>query len=146
EVNLNVGKRPGILVSGHDLLDLEELLIQTEGLEIDIYTHGEMLPAHYYPGLKKYKHLHGHYGNSWYLQVEEIEKFNGRAIDCETMKKAKEFGFSDSHIGKLTGNTEQSVRKLRKAYGIESEYKCVDTCAGEFVAYTPYYYSTYEQD
>lgn len=77
---------------------------------------------------------------------KEIEKFNGRAIDCETMKKAKEFGFSDSHIGKLTGNTEQSVRKLRKAYGIESEYKCVDTCAGEFVAYTPYYYSTYEQD
>ena len=77
KVNIGVGKRPGILVSGHDLKDLEELLIQTEGMGIDIYTHSEMLPAHYYPKLKKYSHLVGNYGNAWWKQKEEFESFNG---------------------------------------------------------------------
>ncbi len=77
EVNLGVGKNPGILVSGHDLLDLAELLEQTEGTGIDVYTHSEMLPAHSYPELKKHKHLVGNYGNAWWQQDKEFESFNG---------------------------------------------------------------------
>ena len=77
EVNIGVRNNPGILVSGHDLKDIEELLQQTEGTGIDIYTHSEMLPAHYYPQLKKYKHLAGNYGNAWWKQKEEFETFNG---------------------------------------------------------------------
>ena len=80
KVNLGVGKNPGILVSGHDLLDIEQLLEQTEGTGIDVYTHGEMLPAHYYPRLKKYKHLVGNYGNAWWQQKEEFSKFNGPIV------------------------------------------------------------------
>ncbi|MBE6024798.1 MAG: hydroxylamine reductase [Cellulosilyticum sp.] len=76
-VNIGVGKNPGILVSGHDLADIEQLLIQTEGTGVDVYTHSEMLPAHYYPHLKKYKHLVGNYGNAWWKQKEEFESFNG---------------------------------------------------------------------
>ncbi len=77
KVNIGVGKNPGILVSGHDLKDIEQLLIQTEGTGIDVYTHSEILPAHYYPNLKKYKHLVGNYGNAWWKQREEFESFNG---------------------------------------------------------------------
>lgn len=76
-VQLGVGKNPGILVSGHDLKDFEELLQQTEGQGIDIYTHSEMLPANYYPAFKKYKHFHGNYGSSWWHQLEDFENFNG---------------------------------------------------------------------
>ncbi|MDD5597367.1 MAG: hydroxylamine reductase [Victivallaceae bacterium] len=77
EVNIGVGIRPGILVSGHDLKDMEELLEQTEGSGVDIYTHSEMLPANYYPAFKKYAHLAGNYGNSWWKQGEEFASFNG---------------------------------------------------------------------
>ena len=77
KVNIGVGKNPGILVSGHDLADIEQLLIQTEGTGVDVYTHSEMLPAHYYPQLKKYSHLVGNYGNAWWKQKEEFESFNG---------------------------------------------------------------------
>lgn len=77
KVNIGVGKRPGIIVSGHDLKDFEELLEQSKDAGIDIYTHSEMLPAHYYPAFKKYKHLVGNYGNAWYLQDKEFETFNG---------------------------------------------------------------------
>ena len=80
KVNIGVGKRPGILISGHDLHDLADLLEQTEGTGIDIYTHGEMLPAHYYPELKKYKHLVGNYGNAWWKQKEEFSHFNGPIV------------------------------------------------------------------
>lgn len=76
-VSLETGSRPGILVSGHDLHDLKELLEQTRSQSIDIYTHGEMLPAHYYPEFKKYDHFKGNYGNAWWKQNEEFEKFNG---------------------------------------------------------------------
>lgn len=79
-VNIGVGKKPGILISGHDLKDIEDLLIQTEGTGIDVYTHGEMLPAHYYPQLKKYKHLVGNYGNVWWKQKEEFASFNGPIV------------------------------------------------------------------
>ena len=77
EVNIGVGNRPGILVSGHDLHDIEQLLEQSKDAGIDIYTHSEMLPAHYYPQLKKYSHLKGNYGNAWWKQREEFESFNG---------------------------------------------------------------------
>jgi len=77
EVNVGVNDNPAILISGHDLKDMEELLKQTEGTSIDVYTHGEMLPANSYPAFKKYDHFVGNYGNSWWLQKEEFEKFNG---------------------------------------------------------------------
>jgi hydroxylamine reductase len=77
KVNIGVGKNPGILISGHDLKDMEELLKQTEGTGVDVYTHSEMLPANYYPAFKKYKHFVGNYGNSWWKQKEEFETFNG---------------------------------------------------------------------
>jgi len=76
-VNLGVRDNPGILISGHDLKDLDELLKQTELTGVDVYTHGEMLPANAYPAFKKYKHFVGNYGNSWWHQKEEFEKFNG---------------------------------------------------------------------
>ena len=77
KVNIGVGQNPGILVSGHDLKDLEQLLEQTKGTGIDVYTHSEMLPAHYYPAFKKYDHFVGNYGNAWHKQKEEFESFNG---------------------------------------------------------------------
>ena len=77
KVNIGVGTRPAILVSGHDLRDLEMLLEQTKGTGIDVYTHSEMLPAHYYPAFKKYSHFVGNYGNAWWKQKEEFESFNG---------------------------------------------------------------------
>jgi len=80
KVNIGVGKNPGILISGHDLGDLEQLLKQTDGTGVDVYTHSEMLPAHYYPHLKKYKHLVGNYGNAWWKQKEEFELFNGPVL------------------------------------------------------------------
>jgi len=76
-VQLGVGNNPGILVSGHDLKDFDELLQQSEGQGVDIYTHSEMLPANYYPAFKKYKHFHGNYGSSWWHQLEDFQNFNG---------------------------------------------------------------------
>ncbi|WP_300393386.1 hydroxylamine reductase [Fusobacterium sp.] len=80
KVNIGVGKNPGILITGHDLRDIEMLLEQTEGTGIDVYTHSEMLPAHYYPAFKKYKHFVGNYGNAWWKQKEEFETFNGPIV------------------------------------------------------------------
>ncbi|WP_410207493.1 hydroxylamine reductase [Fusobacterium sp.] len=80
KVNIGTGTRPGILISGHDLNDLKQLLEQSKDKGIDIYTHSEMLPGHYYPKLKKYSHFFGNYGNAWWKQKEEFEKFNGPII------------------------------------------------------------------
>ena len=80
EVNIGVGKNPGILISGHDLKDMEELLKQTKGTGVDVYTHGEMLPANYYPAFKKYDHFVGNYGGSWWHQNKDFETFNGPVI------------------------------------------------------------------
>jgi len=77
EINIGVGSNPGILISGHDLKDMEELLKQTEGTGVDVYTHGEMLPANCYPAFKKYDHFVGNYGSSWFHQNTEFESFNG---------------------------------------------------------------------
>lgn len=80
KVNIGVGKNPGIIISGHDLKDLEMLLEQTQGTGVDVYTHSEMLPAHYYPKFKKYSNFIGNYGNAWWKQQEEFESFNGPII------------------------------------------------------------------
>jgi hydroxylamine reductase len=77
KVNIGVRNNPAILISGHDLKDMEELLKQTEGTGVDVYTHGEMLPANYYPAFKKYSHFVGNYGNAWWKQDKEFESFNG---------------------------------------------------------------------
>ena len=77
EVNIGVRNNPAILISGHDLTDLEQLLEQTKGTGVDVYTHSEMLPAHYYPAFKKYDNFVGNYGNSWWKQISEFESFNG---------------------------------------------------------------------
>lgn len=80
EVNLGVRNNPGILISGHDMKDMDELLQQTEGTGVDVYTHGEMLPANYYPAFKKYDHFVGNYGGSWWHQNDEFESFNGPVL------------------------------------------------------------------
>ncbi len=79
-VNIGVGKNPGVIVSGHDLKDLEMLLEQTAGTGVDVYTHSEMLPGHYYPAFKKYPHFVGNYGNAWWKQREEFESFGGAIL------------------------------------------------------------------
>ena len=92
EVNIGVGTNPGILISGHDLKDMEELLKQTQGTGVDVYTHGEMLPANYYPAFKKYSHLKGNYGSSWWHQNEDFEAFNGPVLmttNCIIPMKSK---------------------------------------------------------
>ena len=91
KVNIGVRNNPGILISGHDLKDMEELLKQTEGTGVDVYTHSEMLPANYYPAFKKYDHLVGNYGNAWWKQDSEFESFNGPILmttNCITPPKA----------------------------------------------------------
>ncbi|SHN79780.1 hydroxylamine reductase [Desulfitobacterium chlororespirans] len=80
KVNIGVRNNPAILISGHDLRDLEDLLKQTEGTGVDVYTHGEMLPAHYYPAFKKYAHFVGNYGNAWWKQDKEFDSFNGAIL------------------------------------------------------------------
>ena len=97
EVNIGVSDKPGILISGHDLKDMEELLEQTKGTGVDVYTHGEMLPANYYPAFKKYDNFIGNYGNSWWLQDKEFESFNGPILmttNCITPVK-------DSYKGRI---------------------------------------------
>ncbi|HPC02020.1 MAG TPA: hydroxylamine reductase [Syntrophales bacterium] len=103
-VPIGVRANPGILISGHDLRDMEDLLRQTEGTGVDVYTHGEMLPAHYYPAFKKYGHLAGNYGSSWWHQNEDFETFNGPVIlttNCLIPVKKE-----NTYLGRLftTGN------------------------------------------
>jgi hydroxylamine reductase len=93
EVNIGVRSNPAILISGHDLTDLEQLLEQTEGTGVDVYTHSEMLPAHYYPAFKKYEHFAGNYGNAWWKQVTEFESFRGPILfttNCIVPPKSEE--------------------------------------------------------
>ena len=97
KVNLGVRNNPAILISGHDMKDMEELLKQTEGTGVDVYTHSEMLPAHYYPAFKKYGHLVGNYGNAWWKQKTEFESFNGPILfttNC-IVPPMKDAGYKD---------------------------------------------------
>ncbi len=120
KVNIGVRKNPGILISGHDLKDMEELLEQTQGTGIDVYTHGEMLPANYYPAFKKYDNFVGNYGNSWWLQDKEFELFNGPVLmttNCLIPPK-------DSYLARVftTGNASfPGIKHIadRKAGGVK---------------------------
>jgi hydroxylamine reductase len=96
-VNIGTRDNPGILISGHDLKDMQDLLEQTEGTGVDVYTHSEMLPANYYPAFKKYSHFVGNYGSSWWKQKEEFETFNGPVLfttNCIVPPSSKS-GYSD---------------------------------------------------
>ncbi len=111
EVNIGVGSRPGILISGHDLNDIVQLLEQSKDKGIDIYTHSEMLPAHYYPELKKYDHLYGNYGNAWWKQKEEFASFNGPILfttNC-IVPPSKDAVYKDKVF--TTGNSGHSAFK-----------------------------------
>lgn len=104
EVNIGVGAKPGILISGHDLKDLDELLQQTQGTGVDVYTHGEMLPTHYYPAFKKYDHFVGNYGGSWWKQQTEFASFNGPILlttNCliKVKDEYKERLFTTGNVG-----------------------------------------------
>ncbi len=125
EVNIGVRNNPGILISGHDLKDMEELLKQTEGSGVDVYTHGEMLPANYYPAFKKYDHFVGNYGNSWWLQDREFVSFNGPVVmttNClvPPRESYKDRVFTTSnvsfpgvkHIGDRSENSEKDFSEV----------------------------------
>lgn len=121
KVNIGVGNRPGILVSGHDLNDIEQLLEQSKDSGVDIYTHSEMLPAHYYPKLKKYTHLVGNYGNAWWKQTSEFETFHGPIIfttNCIVPPKA-----NASYVDKTyaTGNCDYPGFKRIKELAVGSK-------------------------
>lgn len=121
EVNIGVGKSPGILISGHDLKDLEMLLEQTKGTGVDVYTHSEMLPAHYYPFFKKYDNFVGNYGNAWWKQKEEFESFNGPILmttNCVIPPKGK---YKDRLW--TTGATGvEGCRHIDGAYGEKKDF------------------------
>lgn len=121
EVNIGVGKNPGILISGHDLKDLEMLLEQTRGTGVDVYTHSEMLPAHYYPFFKKYDNFVGNYGNAWWKQKEEFESFNGPILmttNCVIPPKGK---YKDRLW--TTGATGvEGCRHIDGAYGEKKDF------------------------
>lgn len=105
EVNVGVRNNPAILISGHYLTDLEQLLEQTMGTGVDVYTYGEMLPGHYYPAFKKYNHFVGNYGNSWWKQVRELESLHGPVLfttNCIFPPKSEEVGnriFTTGSVG-----------------------------------------------
>ena len=121
EVNIGVRNNPGILISGHDLKDLEQLLEQTKGTGVDVYTHSEMLPAHYYPAFKKYDHFAGNYGNAWWKQKEEFETFNGPIlIDHELHRSSCRFlqgQTVDNRCRRLSGMPPHR-RRVRNRQGL----------------------------
>jgi hydroxylamine reductase len=132
EVNIGVGKNPGILISGHDLKDMEELLEQTKGTGVDVYTHSEMLPAHYYPKFKKYEHFVGNYGNAWWKQGEEFESFNGPILmttNCIVPPKAsyKNRIFTTGSAG-YEGVTHIPEREEGKAKDFSQIIELAKTC------------------
>ena len=119
KVNIGVRSNPGILVSGHDLKDLEQLLEQTKGTGVDVYTHSEMLPAHYYPAFKKYDHFVGNYGNAWWKQKEEFESFNGPILmttNCIVPPK-------DSYKDRVFTTGAAGFRGCKHINGIDGEAK-----------------------
>jgi hydroxylamine reductase len=116
---------PGILVTGHDLLDLEDLLKQTEGTGINVYTHGEMLPAHMYPGLRKYKHLAGHYGGAWQKQKTEFAEFGGPILattNCVLIPR-------EEYAGRLFTTRATAVPGGKRL--TSSDFSAVIACAKE---------------
>lgn len=132
QVNIGVGKNPGILISGHDLKDMEELLEQTEGTGVDVYTHGEMLPANYYPAFKKYDHFIGNYGNAWWKQNTEFASFNGPILmttNCITPVKDayKDRIFTTNTVG-YPGVTHIPARTESGAKDFSAIIELAKTC------------------
>ncbi len=132
EVDIGVRRNPGILISGHDLKDMEELLEQTEGTGVDVYTHGEMLPANYYPAFKRYKHFVGNYGNAWWMQDREFELFNGPILvttNCLTPPKDsyKHRVFTTGNVG-FPGVKHISDRKDGKPKDFSEIIEMARTC------------------
>ncbi len=133
KVNIGVRNNPGILISGHDLKDIEELLAQTEGTGVDVYTHSEMLPAHYYPYFKKYEHLVGNYGNAWWKQTSEFETFNGPVLFTTNCIVPPKTSYKDriytTGMSGFEGNTHIPERKNGKPKDfsiiIEHAKKCL---------------------
>jgi len=133
KVYLGVRGNPGILISGHDLKDMEELLKQTEGTGVDVYTHSEMLPANYYPAFKKYPHFVGNYGNAWWQQNTEFEAFNGPILmttNCVTPPKEsdKNRGFTTGMAG-FSGLTHIPDRKPGQSKDFSEIIRLAKTCA-----------------
>jgi len=135
EVNIGVGDNPGILISGHDLKDMEELLKQTQGTGVDVYTHGEMLPANYYPSFKKYDHLKGNYGSSWWKQNDDFETFNGPIllttnciIPIKKKNTYKDRIFTTGVVG-YPGLTHVADREDGKTKDFSSVIEVAKTCA-----------------
>lgn len=125
EVNIGVGTRPGILISGHDLHDIAELLEQSKDAGVDIYTHSEMLPAHYYPEFKKYDHLFGNYGNAWYDQVKTFETFNGPVLfttNC-LVPPRKDSTYNDRVY--TTGNTGMPQWKVVETVNGKKDFSAI---------------------
>lgn len=135
KVRTGVGKNPGILITGHDLKDLEQLLQQTQGTGVDVYTHGEMLPAHAYPELKKYGNLVGNYGNAWYLQKDEFEKFNGPIIATTNCVLIPKDSYKDRLFTTGTAGVE-GVRFIPAADG-KKDFSEVIAIAKKCAAPTP---------
>ncbi len=132
-VNLGVGTKPGILITGHDLVDLHELLEQTKDKGIDVYTHSEMLPAHYYPKLKQYSHLVGNYGNAWWAQKKELDSFNGPILftsNCIVPPKPEHMDriFTTGAVG-FEGCTHIPDRQEGKAKDFSQIIEKALTCA-----------------
>jgi hydroxylamine reductase len=134
QVNIGAGTNPGILISGHDLKDMDELLRQTQGTGVDVYTHGEMLPANYYPAFKKYPHLKGNYGSSWWHQNSDFENFNGPILmttNCVIPIKKE-----NSYLGRLfttnsagyPGAVHVKDREPGKAKDFSALVKLAKTC------------------
>jgi hydroxylamine reductase len=133
QVNIGVGKNPGILVTGHDLVDLEDLLKQTKDTGVDVYTHSEMLPAHYYPALKQYPHLFGNYGAAWWFQKEDMARFNGPVLftsNCLVPTKAdyKDKLFTTGAVG-FDGVPHIADRKAGRQKDFSAIIAMAKTCA-----------------
>ena len=128
KVNIGVGTRPGILVSGHDLRDLEMLLKQTQGSGVDVYTHSEMLPAHYYPAFKKYPNFVGNYGNAWWKQKEEFDRevvFTDNAPDIEEYKKWYE-QISPDNAAQIYKEVCEKIQYSQKVQDWATTYAAMD--------------------
>jgi len=126
KVNIGVRNNPAILISGHDLKDMEELLKQTDGTGVDVYTHSEMLPANYYPAFKKYKHFVGNYGSSWWGQTQDFETFNGPVLfttNCIVLQRAPQHMQTESTQQELRASRDSSTLRTERMVSLKTFQK-----------------------